>query len=93
MADDEELTEFELIEVQAVKAVPSGANGFPHLIMKGLAKAPDAAEEEQAGEPAWAHRPFDGTHSHEHPDGNGGTHSHQHTHDGDAAHGHSHAAK
>lgn len=34
-----ELTEFEAIEVESVKGVPAGANGFPHLIMKGVAKA------------------------------------------------------
>jgi hypothetical protein len=34
---DEELTEFEMIEVESIKGVPQGANGFPHLIMKGVA--------------------------------------------------------
>jgi hypothetical protein len=45
---DEELTEFELIEVESIKGVPQGANGFPHLIMKGVA-AEDAAAARSAG--------------------------------------------
>jgi hypothetical protein len=36
-AVEDEVTEFELIEVESIKAVPMGANGFPHLIMKGVA--------------------------------------------------------
>lgn len=44
-ADDEDLTEFELIEVESIKGVPQGANGFPHLIMKGM---PDADGEGSA---------------------------------------------
>jgi hypothetical protein len=39
---EDELTEFETIEVESIKAVPSGANGFPHLIMKGVAAEPGA---------------------------------------------------
>lgn len=35
--EEDELTEFEMIEVESIKAVPMGANGFPHLIMKGIA--------------------------------------------------------
>lgn len=37
----DELTEFEIIDVESVKGVPSGANGFPHLIMKGVAAKAD----------------------------------------------------
>jgi hypothetical protein len=46
--DAAELTEFEAIEVHQVKGVGKGANGFPHLLLKGLAppaeetSAPDA---------------------------------------------------
>lgn len=36
--DGAELTEFEAIEVQQVKGVGKGANGFPHLLMKGVAE-------------------------------------------------------
>lgn len=85
---DDEVTEFEIIEVESIKGVPQGANGFPHLIMKGVAKA-DA-------EP---HGPFDGTHTHDHPafggpDSDGdGVHGHRHTHHGDADHHHEHGAK
>jgi hypothetical protein len=35
---DVELTEFEAIDVQSVKGVGQGANGFPILMMKGLAE-------------------------------------------------------
>ena len=35
-AAEDELTEFEMIEVESIKAVPMGANGFGHLIMKGI---------------------------------------------------------
>jgi hypothetical protein len=41
---DVDLTEFELLDVQRVQGVGKGANGFPHLLMKGLA-APDAGSE------------------------------------------------
>jgi hypothetical protein len=34
---DVELTEFEAIDVQSIKGVKQGANGFPILMMKGLA--------------------------------------------------------
>jgi hypothetical protein len=47
--EDDELTEFELIEVESIKAVPMGANGFPHLIMKGIAETgPDTGAEPSA---------------------------------------------
>lgn len=36
---DVELTEFEAIDVQSIKGVGQGANGFPILMMKGLAVA------------------------------------------------------
>jgi hypothetical protein len=80
---DVELTELEKLEVTRVDAVSRPANGFPALIMKGVAKA--------------GHGPFTGTHSHPHPafgsqDGDE-THEHSHSHDGDADHGHSHAEK
>lgn len=39
-AEQDDLTEFEVIEVESIKAVPQGANGFPHLIMKGIAAGP-----------------------------------------------------
>jgi hypothetical protein len=44
-ATEDEVTEFEIIDVESVKGVPMGANGFPHLIMKGVAAedAPAAA--------------------------------------------------
>jgi hypothetical protein len=35
--EDVELTEFEAIEVESIKGVGQGANGFPILMMKGLA--------------------------------------------------------
>jgi hypothetical protein len=35
--DDVELTEFEAIDVKSIKGVAQGANGFPILMMKGLA--------------------------------------------------------
>ena len=37
---EDEVTEFEVIDVESIKAVPMGANGFPHLIMKGIAAGP-----------------------------------------------------
>ena len=40
--EQDDLTEFELIEVESIKGVPMGANGFPHLIMKGMAAEPAA---------------------------------------------------
>jgi hypothetical protein len=49
-APELELTEFEVIDAQKVSGVKSAANGFPHLIMKGVAK--DAA----AGVAADTHR-------------------------------------
>lgn len=45
---DVELTEFEAIDVQTIKGVREGANGFPILMMKGLAPA---AEAEETAEP------------------------------------------
>jgi hypothetical protein len=46
-ATEDEVTEFEIIDVESVKGVPMGANGFPHLIMKGV-----AAEVAPAADPA-----------------------------------------
>lgn len=46
-ATEDEVTEFEIIDVESVKGVPQGANGFPHLIMKGV-----AAEAAPAADPA-----------------------------------------
>jgi hypothetical protein len=43
----DELTEFEMIEVESIKGVPQGANGFGHLIMKGV-----PAEDAPAADPA-----------------------------------------
>lgn len=83
-----ELTEFEAIDVQKVSGVAQGANGFPHLMLKGIAKA-------DANEP---HGAFTGSHSHGHPafggpDGDGdGSHEHKHSHDGDADHHHQHGS-
>jgi hypothetical protein len=45
---DVDLTEFELLDVQRVQGVGKGANGFPHLLMKGLPADP---EQEPDGEP------------------------------------------
>jgi hypothetical protein len=91
--DDTELTEFEIIEVEAVKAVPAGANGFPHLIMKGLPDPVAKADGESWGP---AHGAFTGTHSHAHAandtQGDDETHEHSHSHDGDGDHGHAHSA-
>lgn len=53
---DVELTEFEAIEVESIKGVGKGANGFPILMMKGLAGAAETsppAAEVPAGRPAW----------------------------------------
>jgi hypothetical protein len=105
-AAEDELTEFEMIEVESIKAVPMGANGFGHLIMKGIPGTAAAAAGELAdtsrpfpgneGQPA--HMPLTGKHMHEHqahggPDDNGdGLHQHWHEHDGDADHDHGHQA-
>lgn len=40
---DVEITEFEAIEVESIKGVGKGANGFPILMMKGLAASQDDA--------------------------------------------------
>ncbi len=45
---DVELTEFEALDVHQVKGVGKGANGFPILLMKGLA---EPGEPEPAGKP------------------------------------------
>jgi hypothetical protein len=53
---DVELTEFEAIEVESIKGVGKGANGFPILMMKGLAGAAEPAEPAEVqpeGRPAW----------------------------------------
>jgi len=57
---DVELTEFEAIEVESIKGVGKGANGFPILMMKGLAgtaeispPAAEPAEVQPGGRPAW----------------------------------------
>jgi hypothetical protein len=47
-ATEDELTEFEVIEVESVKGAPMGATGFGHLIMKGMAAGPDG----EPGEPS-----------------------------------------
>ena len=59
---DVELTEFEAIDVQSIKGVGQGANGFPILMMKGMAapaadlpEAP-AAEEADDSEPQAAEK-------------------------------------
>lgn len=45
LAGDVELTEFEAIDVQSIKGVGQGANGFPILMMKGLPGTPAAKAE------------------------------------------------
>lgn len=53
---DVEITEFEMFEVESVKGVKAGANGFPHLLMKGLADGGEATSAEPAeptGRPSW----------------------------------------
>jgi hypothetical protein len=88
-AEDEgaELTEIETLNVRRIDGVKKGSNGFPHLMMKGLAAKADAQ----------AHAPFTGDHEHPHPafdgpDGDSdGVHAHRHTHDGDNDHHHEHA--
>lgn len=42
-ADEIELTEFEAINVEKISGVGMGANGFPHLLVKGVAE-PDAVK-------------------------------------------------
>jgi hypothetical protein len=103
---DVELTEFEEIDVQSIKGVPQGANGFPVLMMKGL-----SASDTDAGATADTKRPFPdgtsgpeqpahmdltGTHlhlAHGGPDANGdGLHQHAHEHHGDGDHDHAHDA-
>lgn len=85
---DVELTEFVELDVRSVKGVKNGANGFPPLVMKGVA---------EPAVKAGTHPPFTGTHSHPHAangaQGEDDTHEHSHSHDGDADHGHSHAEK
>jgi hypothetical protein len=51
---DVELTEFTELDVQSIKGVKQGANGFPILLMKGLAAGPDdtAPAPAKAGAPA-----------------------------------------
>ena len=54
---DVELTEFEAIEVESIKGVGKGANGFPILMMKGLSATAETsappAEVQPEGKPAW----------------------------------------
>lgn len=92
---DVELTEFEAMNVQAVKAVGRGASGFPFLLMKGLAKADGDGDADDMDGPT--HGAFTGTHSHPHAangaQGEDENHSHEHSHDNDGDHGHTHAAK
>jgi hypothetical protein len=44
LTGDVELTEFEAIDVESIKGVGQGANGFPILMMKGLALAKGARD-------------------------------------------------
>jgi hypothetical protein len=90
LGGDVELTEFEAIDVQSVKGVGQGANGFPILLMKGVAKAPVGEDGSTDGP---THGAFDGTHTHKHAGPDGDVHSHSHSHDGDGDHGHDHAGK
>lgn len=103
---DEDLTEFELIEVESIKGVPAGANGFPHLIMKGLSASgtgagatadtprpfPDGSGKVQSAHMDWTGRHLHEHHSHSGPDGNSdGLHQHWHEHTSDNDHDHDHA--
>jgi hypothetical protein len=45
LTGDVELTEFEAIDVESIKGVASGANGFPILMMKGLAPVAKGARD------------------------------------------------
>jgi len=56
LAGDVELTEFEAIDVQTIKGVREGANGFPILMMKGLAPAAEGGAD-LPGAPAAAAEP------------------------------------
>lgn len=100
---EDELTEFELIEVESIKGVPMGANGFPHLIMKGIASDEDAGTTADTSRPFEtevqpAHQALTGQHLHLHlahggPDANNdGLHQHVHEHSNDAEHDHEHDA-
>lgn len=51
LAGDVELTEFEAIDVQTIKGVREGANGFPILMMKGIAEPPAEPAAEETAEP------------------------------------------
>lgn len=96
VADGVDLTEFEAIEVERVDGVKSAANGFTHLLMKGLGDAAKADADGDADSDS-RHDPMTGTHAHPHPafsgpDADGdGQHGHSHVHDNDAVHDHPHA--
>lgn len=91
---DVELTEFVELDVRSVKGVKSGANGFPPLLMKGLAPAAKAPIDEDGDTDGPTHGAFTGKHAHPHTGSDGETHSEEHSHDGDGDHStHDHAGK